>query len=358
MDQSNSNIIREVRKSGSHLTLADRGMIQAFRSEHHSLRYIARKIGCSPSTILNELRRGTPKKNGTKGRNPVYTAVRGQQAYEKHRANSHRHCLIDDGSCNDFLLWAAEKIRSKEDKWSIDVCVGRARREKKFPASHIPCTKTMYNMLKKGKLPITLTDVPLVLKRKASHPSPKKGKRIRGRSIDERPPIVNQKTEIGHWEVDTVVGKKEGREAVAFTALEKVTRNYIAIRIPSRSCEGVASAIRYLQNVYGEHFAEIFKSMTADNGPEFAELANLEEQIGTKVYFAHPYQSWERGQNERCNALLRSYVPKGTSFESFSDEDVLHMADCINARPRKILGYRTAEELFDDFLDEVYRIRH
>ena len=184
----------------------------------------------------------------------------------------------------------------------------------------------------------------------------RQNKRIKGRSIDERPAIANDRTEIGHWEVDTVVGQRAGREAVIFTAVEKVTRNYIAIRIPGRTSSGVEAALAQLQDFYGaERFSKIFKTMTADNGPEFETLSKF-ESLGTKMYFTHPYSSWERPQNERHNGLLRDFIPKGMSMERFSEEDIQHIADVLNQRPRRVLGYHTPAELFDAFLDEVYAI--
>ena len=79
------------------------------------------------------------------------------------------------------------------------------------------------------------------------------------------------------------------------------------------------------------------------------------EAWGSKVYFAHPYLSWERAQNERHNGLFRAFIPKGVSMEQFSDEDILMAADKLNGRPRRNLGYHTPEELFDNFLDRVYQ---
>ena len=114
---------------------------------------------------------------------------------------------------------------------------------------------------------------------------------MKGRSIEDRPAIVSEGTEIGHWEIDTVVGQREGREAVAFTAVEKVTRNYIAIRISGRTSAGVEDAMNKLQELYGkERFSQVFKTMTADNGPEFETLSKF-ESLGTAIYFAHPYSS-------------------------------------------------------------------
>ena len=95
--------------------------------------------------------------------------------------------------------------------------------------------------------------------------------------------------------------------------------------------------------------------MTADNDPEFTTFSKL-ESLGTKVYLAHPYSSWERPQNERHNGLLREFIPKGTSIEQYMDDDILDMADTLNQRPRRILDYHSPAELFEAFLDEVYAI--
>ena len=116
------------------------------------------------------------------------------------------------------------------------------------------------------------------------------------------------------------------------------------------------AALEVLKEEYGEeHFSEIFKTITADNGSEFARLSELEE-VGVSVYFAHPYSSWERGQNERHNRLFRRYIPKGISIDKYSAEQILCCADEMNALPRKLLGYSTPEELFDEFLDQVYSV--
>ena len=104
-----------------------------------------------------------------------------------------------------------------------------------------------------------------------------------------------------------------------------------------------------------EHFATIFKTITSDNGAEFESLSEL-GAWGTDIYFAHPYSSRERAQNERQNRLFRRYVPKGVSIDKYSAEQILEFADEMNALPRKRLGYRTPEELFDEFLDQVYSV--
>lgn len=353
MDLSNSNTNTTEHKKGAHLTREERGMIQALHNIGYSPNRIAREVGCASNTVRNELRRGTPIKTSTKGRNPVYKAPRGQKVYEVNRLNSKRHYKLDTMGCDRFIAWMTEKV--KKDKWSLDVCVGYARRNQLFPEECIPCTKTLYNMLHKGLLELKPLDLPEMVGRKQHHPKGPKNKHILGRSIDERPEIVEEKKEIGHWELDTVVGQREGKEAVTFTALEKVTRMYIAIKIPGRNSASVELAIEQLKEEYGDKFSEVFKTMTADNGPEFATLSKYEE-TGSRVYFAHPYCSWERGQNERHNRLFRGFIPKGISMEDYSDEEISDIADAINDKPRRILGYQSASELFEAFLDKVYAI--
>ena len=138
--------------------------------------------------------------------------------------------------------------------------------------------------------------------------------------------------------------------------VEKVTDFYLAIKIPGKNADAVIAALEVLREEYGdEYFSVIFKSITADNGTEFERLAELEEW-GVDIYFAHPYSSWERAQNERHNRLFRRYVPKGVTIDNYSSEQILSFADEMNALPRKILGYCTPEELFDEFLDQVYSV--
>ena len=170
-------------------------------------------------------------------------------------------------------------------------------------------------MLWAGRIPLTLFAVPQALGRKCKRKRNCKNRRLKGRSIEERPAIVDEGTEIGHWEADTVVGSRKGSGVAVFTAVEKVMHDYITICISGRTCAGIEEAIAHLKSEYGEaRFSQVFKTITVDNGTEFETFTQL-ESLGTKVYFAHPYRSWERPQNERHNGILRQYIPKGTSID-------------------------------------------
>ena len=216
------------------------------------------------------------------------------------------------------------------------------------------CTRTLYNEVWAGNLDLSVTELPEAMKRKQHKDSkPREHKKSFGTDISQRPEIAALRIEEGHWEGDTVVGKRGSKEAVVLSLLEKKTENYIAIRIPGKDADSVLNAMQSLREEFGDKFSQVFKTITVDNGSEFSAFSQV-ENWGCAVYFAHPYTSWERPQNERHNGLFRTFVPKGVSIEAFSAEYILAAADELNGRPRKKLGYRTPEELFDEFLDSVY----
>lgn len=219
-----------------------------------------------------------------------------------------------------------------------------------------PLYKTLYNAVWEGKLPISPMDLPEALNRKPKKTSARKNKRVLGKSIDLRPKEAMMRIVCGHWEIDTVIGHRKGKASVVLTLVEKVTDFYIAIKIPGKNSASVMAAMEVLREEFGEeHFAELFKTITADNGSEFERLKEL-EAYGVGVFFAHPYSSWERAQNERHNRIFRRYIPKAVSIDKYSADQILSFADEMNGLPRKHLGYCTPEELFDEFLDQVYSV--
>ena len=163
-------------------------------------------------------------------------------------------------------------------KWSLDACVGDARRHGLFPQSEMVCTRTLYREAWAGNLPLVITELPEAVKRKSTHPSkPRENKKHHGKSIDLRPEIASQRIEEGHWEGDTVVGKRAGKEAAVLSLLEKKTENYIVFWIPGKTSEAVMAAMRMLKEEFGDRFAQVFKTITVDNGPEFADFAQCED---------------------------------------------------------------------------------
>lgn len=327
-------------------------MIQVLHKNHCSNREIARRLHCSPSTVTNELKRGTPPRTGKRGRPFEYSAQRGQAVYTEHRKSCHRRPKLRKDS--PFFRWVRERVASR-DKWSLDVCAGYAKRHHLFIQDQMVCSRSLYHALWNGRLGLTSFDLPEALGRKKHRLRGRRNKRLYGRSIDERPAEVSAAAEFGHWEIDTVVGRRAGKEAVILTLLEKQTRYLLAIKLPGKTSEAVQTAMKTLHEAYHEHFTKVFRSITSDNGTEFSELSQC-EGWGTRVYFAHPYSSWERPQNERHNRFLRRYLPKGKSIEQFSPEQIQWYSDEINSLPRKVLNYQTPEDLFDRALDQLYSV--
>jgi len=350
MDHNYSTTITPKRERGQHLKFEDRCNIKVYKSMGWSYRKIAAAVNCSPSTVMYELQRGTGERNGVKGRFPEYSAERGQANYQSNRSRCRKAHKVT--SCRKFVDWMTKQVR--ERKWSFDACTGYAKREGLFPAEHIPCTKTLYNELWARNLPLAPLDVPEAISRKKKMHHARKNKHVFGTSIEARPALAAERSECGHWEIDTVIGRKAGKESVVLTIVEKKTDYYIALKAHGKDADSVMAALLEVKEEIGtEQFAKVFKTITADNGTEFSRLSELAEW-GVGVYFAHPYSSWERAQNERHNRLFRRYVPKGTSIEKYSNEQIMHFADEMNALPRRHLGYATPEMLFEDFLDQVF----
>lgn len=159
-------------------------------------------------------------------------------------------------------------------------------------------------------------------------------------SIDDRPQIVDDKERIGDWEGDTVIGK--GRKSALLTLVERKTLYTMIFRLTGKQAALVAqTAVSGMKEL-----AETIHTITLDNGLEFAHHEQISVGLKTDIYFAHPYSSWERGINENTNGLIRQYFPKGTDFNQVTDEQVQHVMDRLNNRPRKTRGYKTPKELF------------
>ena len=208
MNYLNYNTKSEEPKRGQHLQREERGIIWQMNRAKHSDRAIARTIGCSPSTIGNELRRGTPPRISKRGRAPSYSPKRGQRAYNANGKTSHR--LSQTTKCSKFLKWVTETVKMK--KWSLDVCVGYANRKSLFPNNEMVSVKTLYNYLWSGQLELSLFDVPEVLKRKKKQKKQHNNVQIYGDSMELRPAVLSERTEFGLWEWDTVVGRNKGKK--------------------------------------------------------------------------------------------------------------------------------------------------
>ena len=336
-------------RKNKHLNTYERGQIALLHSEGMNPNAIAKRLGRSSNTIRNELKRGTVSQIKGNKTVMVYYPDTGQRVYEANRKNcGPKFKLLQ---CEEFIDYVTEQFYEKEQ--SLDAICGAAKLHNKFPKLEMVCTKTLYNYVNAGLLKINNIDLPLKLKRSSKAKRSKAHKKKLGTSIDKRPECIDNRSEFGHWEIDTMQGKKGKDEAVLLTMTERMTRKELILKLPRKSSQSVQDALSNLINEAGDYFSQVFKSFTCDNGSEFAEMSSLEENTDTKVYFAHPYSSWERGTNERHNGLIRRFIPKGSSLNEFSIESIVRVQTWCNTLPRKILDYLTPDEAFEDQVREI-----
>ena len=181
----------------------------------------------------------------------------------------------------------------------------------------------------------------------------RQNKKKLGKSIDERPIDINTREEFGHWEIDSVIGQKKEGQSQVMTIVERKYRKSIWLKVRDHSAEAVDEALKMLFAYFGDKYKEVFKSITGDNGSEFANLSALEVK-GIPAFFTHSYTSCEKGTNECHNRMLRRFIPKGKSIDDYSADDIMFFADVINTLSRKILNYHTPDELFEKELDRIY----
>ncbi len=170
------------------------------------------------------------------------------------------------------------------------------------------------------------------------------------RNIDERPQKVNDRLAYGHWEGDCVKGPL-GSKTSLFTLTERKAREQIIIKVKQTTQEAIKEALDNLERKYGSGFKIKFKTITFDNGVEFLNWKSLEVSVldsrkrRITIYFAHSYSSWERGTNENQNRMIRRFIPKGTDIADVSSKEIERIEYWMNNYPRKILGYKTAEQM-------------
>jgi IS30 family transposase len=162
------------------------------------------------------------------------------------------------------------------------------------------------------------------------------------RSIELRLSEVDERIRLGDWEADTVLGK-HGTGAIV-TLAERKSRLYLIRRVNSKSSEDVTEAIIDMLSPH----KEFVKTITFDNGGEFAQHKKIENELQAMTYFAHPYSSWERGLNENFNGLLRQYVPKGSDLRLVTNDNLATIEKKLNLRPRKCLGFKQPQKVYED----------
>jgi len=307
------------------LTQGQRYQIYAFLKAGFLQTQIASEIGVHKSTISREIRRNRGKK-GYRPKQANLLAGNRRQNVKKHiKMMPEVIALIEELISEDF---------------SPDQVSGFLARNHNINISHERIYQHILNdRINGGSLFKHLRQSHK--KRKKRYGSYSRRGQIKDRiSIDERPSIVDSKKRIGDWEIDTIIGKNH--KGTLLSIVERKSKFTLIAKLKDKSAEIAADAAIDLL----KPFANKVLTITADNGKEFADHKHINKSLKADVYFAHPYHSWERGLCENTNGLIRQYFPKGSDFNPIKQKHVQMVMDRLNNRPRKLLGYKTPNEVF------------
>nr|AUN37111.1 mobile element protein [uncultured bacterium] len=306
------------------LTQEQRYQISALLKAGFSQSHIAIELGVDKSTISRELKRN----RGLRGYRPKQAQALAL-ARRKNKQNATRIFPKTWQRVKDYLQldWSPEQISGSL----------------KAQAQQAPSPERIYQFIYQDKQlgGQLFTHLRCQKKRrKRNGKYDRRGQLLNRKSIDERPDVVAEKSRIGDWEADTIIGKNHQQAIVSL--VERRSKLTCLVKVERNTQEAVKQAI--LKALLP--MADRVHTLISDNGREFAGHKAIAEALGAEFYFAHPYHSWERGLNENTNGLVRQYFAKGSDFSSISDEQVEAVAARLNERPRKTLGFQTPNQVF------------
>lgn len=307
------------------LTENERYQIYALKKAGHSQKAIALLLRRSASTISRELRRN----QGLKG----YRPQQAQRISDVRRKKAPKFKKVTRGIRKDIERLIRQDLSPQQ-------VVGYIKRAKDISLHHETVYQLIYEDKRQGGNLCEHLRIANKPYRKRYGSYDRRGKIPNRRDIEERPAIVGERSRIGDWEGDTVIGK--GRRGALLTLVERNTLYVIVVKLLGKNAEELAeAAIMALHPIRDQ-----VRTITFDNGLEFAAHEQIASAIDADIYFARPYASWERGANENMNGLIRQYFPKGTDFNLVSQKQINDVMHKLNNRPRATRGFRTPNELF------------
>jgi IS30 family transposase len=309
-----------------HLSQAERYQIHALMKAGHDQSQIAKLLDRHKSTISRELSRNT----GSRGYRPKQACEMSADRAQNSRNAPTVEPWVREAACALLCIqWSPEQIASQ------------------LPISHETVYQHVYaDKAQGGTLWKHLRCQKQKRKRYASGRD-RRGQIPNRRPLSERPLHIEARRQVGHWECDTVIGASH--KGAVVTMVERKSGYAVMTKVEKKTSELVSSAIvDKLQPL-----AARVKTLTFDNGKEFAGHAQIDQQLQSTAYFARPFASWERGSNENLNGLLRQYVPKKRAMSTVSDEEIRMIQNRLNNRPRKRLGFKTPAEVFHQSLKRV-----
>lgn len=308
------------------LTPEERYTLARLRMQGTRMSYaeIGRIMERDPSTISREIRRNRSRLDGK------YRWFRAQENTNGRRSRSRRNSQF---SGEDWML--VERLLGED--LSPEQIAGRLREEGRLMISHETIYKYVWDDKSRGgELYLHLRQP---VKRRKRYATKERRGRVAGkRHISERPAAIEQRVELGHWEMDTMMGASS-KDCVV-TLVERVTGLTLIGKLADRTVKALNG--RVLSMIRQQ--PELFKTITVDNGTEFHGYRSIERKTGVVFYFATPYHSWERGTNENTNGLIRQYLPKRLSMKGLTQAHCTAIARKLNRRPRKRFGFLSPDE--------------
>ena len=335
------------KKEYKHLTYAERTMIETwYNQDHKSKKEIAQLLHKSERTIRREIKRGLITVKGYLWEDITeYSAQIAQEKYEYGKTSKGPQLKLDSSIklVNHIEKEIIENHKSPE-------VVSKELKENGFDIEI--SGRTIRNAIKNGIIFEKIEQGKIIYRKEYNNKN--KEKRVSKlipaeKSIEHRPKEVEDRKIYGHWEGDLVVGK-QGTKTVLFTLTERKTRQEIIIKLPNKETKTIAKALDKIERKYKKEFYQMFKTITFDNGVEFMgykgiEKSCLRKKKRTKIYYAHPYCSGERGTNENNNRMIRRWIPKGIDMKEIKISFIKKIEDWINNYPRAMFDYKSSNEI-------------
>lgn len=324
------------------MTWTDRLIIEKLFNSHASYRTIAKRLGFSVAAVYKEVQRGLCEQRDGKTWKTykAYSATIAQDDADWQA--SAKGYAVKLGHNHAYARTVSARILSGE---SPDQIVGDLRSRREWTVS----TPTLYRYIDQGYIPnVTNKDLWQKSKRKKRKYQKVRASRApKGTSIERRPSSVASRSTFGHWEMDSVIGKAKGKKQSLLVLTERQTRFEIIFRASAKTSAATVAALSHIV----PHFPEgTFQTIAVDNGSEFQDADGIQALV-PGLFYCHPYTSCERASNENANRIIRRFLPKGQSLRDVKQKDCDAVARFMNNMHRKVLGYRTAAELFQEQLD-------
>ena len=351
----NNNTTQKRKKQYRHLTMKERIVIETLIAVKddtgmriYNNSYIADYLNVHRSTISRELKQRVKAKiivRSGKCSNLPYTAYKAQEDYIFKRGMAKAEYIV-----NKYPLlkkFIEDKILI--DKWAPDVIAGYINKHELYLGEGFTSisTPTIYRAIHYGILKVRKKDTRRMLKFEKNdkysfkRQVPENKKEY---SIELRPEEINNRITFGHFELDTIVSSSKGNHKCLLTLTERMTRFELLFILDSKTKEEVINKFEMIKKYLKKDFSNIFKSITTDNGSEFAGFKEIIKKTNTKFYFCHPYASCEKGSNEKNNGIVRYFIPKQKFIENYQNIEINNIAYWMNTYPRKILKYSSAIE--------------